>query len=95
MSAWSTDGLICPTPHEQITIDFLFRGSGSRLWNCAMQFQQNSAHSGPETDSFAIARLIEFESFDSAAGGIADKHADGDSGSCTKQRDTTGAEKDR
>ena len=94
MYPWPTDGLICLTAHEQITTDFLFRGSGSGLWNCTMQFQQNRAHSGSETNAFAVARVVKFKSFDSAAGCLADNRAGDDSSSCTKQRDAAGVEKD-
>jgi hypothetical protein len=95
MYPWPTDGLICPTAHEQITIDFLFRGSGSGPWNCAMQFQQNAARSGSETNAFPVTGLIAFESANSATGGVAGHHTDADSSSCTKQRNPTGVEKGR
>ncbi len=89
-----TDGLICLTAHEQVTIDFLFRGPGSGLRNCAMQLQQNGSHSGPEAKPFAVSGFVEFESPHSTSCVVADDCADGHSGSCAKRRHAPGTEKD-
>ncbi len=92
MYPWPTDGLICLTAHEQITIDFLFRGSGSGLWNCTMQFQQDGSHSGPKARAFAISGFIEFQSLNSTTSG-AGPHAERDSSCCPNQRYASRAEK--
>jgi hypothetical protein len=95
MYPWPADRLICPTAYEQITIDFLFRGPGSGLWNCTVQFQQNGSHSRPEARAFAVSSFIEFESLNSATCGVAGHHAGGESSSGPNQRDATGVEESR
>jgi hypothetical protein len=94
MSPCPTDGVIRPTAHEQITADFLFRGSGGGPWNCSMQFQQNDPDSDADTYALACFRIIEVEPANSA-GVIARDDGDGYAGSCAKHGDPSRAKKSR